>query len=153
VRRNLIFSDREAAFLRELLRHKVHFMIVGLSAAALQGASVVTQDVDLWFRDLQDPGIRRALKKLRGAYVPPLAMNPPMFVGKAVGLFDIVVNMSGLDSFDKEEKKAVEISLGKSSVKVLSLAQIIKSKRAAGRQKDKLVLPVLVDALKTLSTQ
>ena len=43
---SLIFGDREAEFLKELVRQKVEFMIVGLSAAALQGAPVVTQDID-----------------------------------------------------------------------------------------------------------
>jgi hypothetical protein len=65
VDKNLIFGDKEATFLRELIRQKVDFMIVGLSAAALQGAPVVTQDVDLWFKDLSDPGIKKALKKCR----------------------------------------------------------------------------------------
>lgn len=44
----------ELRFLRALLRRKVRFMVVGLSAAVLQGAPVVTQDVDLWFEDLND---------------------------------------------------------------------------------------------------
>ena len=60
---SLIFGDREAEFLKELVRQKVEFMIVGLSAAALQGAPVVTQDIDLWFRTLPDPGLEKALKK------------------------------------------------------------------------------------------
>ena len=42
-------NESELRFLRALLRRKVRFMVVGLSAAALQGAPVVTQDVDLWF--------------------------------------------------------------------------------------------------------
>ena len=60
----LIFGDDEIEFLKALVREKVDFMIVGLSAAALQGAPVVTQDIDLWFRQLPDPGIERALKKV-----------------------------------------------------------------------------------------
>jgi hypothetical protein len=35
--------------------------------AALQGAPVVTQDVDLWFEDLGDPGIREAFPVLEDA--------------------------------------------------------------------------------------
>lgn len=146
---NLIFTEREEAFLRELSRLKVEFMIVGLSAAALQGAPVVTQDVDLWFRDLGDPRILKALKKVRGAYVPPMLLNPPMFAGEAVNLFDIVVHMHGLGAFDEEKRRALRIPVGRSKLLVLSLEQIIKSKKAAGRPKDKLVLPVLVDVLRT----
>ncbi len=89
----LIFDEQEAEFLRELVRQKVEFMIVGLSAAALQGAPVVTQDVDLWFRSLSDPGIERALRKVHGSYVPPMMQNPPMFAGDAVGHYDVPVDL------------------------------------------------------------
>ena len=145
--KNLIFTAKEAEFLRELVRQKVEFMIVGLSAAALQGAPVVTQDVDLWFRDLGDSGIETALKKVKGSYVSPVGMNPPMFAGEAVKLFDIVLHMHGLGPFDKERVHCLCIPLGRQKVPVLSLDRIIKSKKATGRQKDKLVLPVLTDTL------
>ncbi len=151
--KDLIFTDREAEFLRELVRQKVDFMVVGLSAAALQGAPVVTQDVDLWFRDLEDPGIKRALKKVKGSYVPPAGLNPPMFEGKAVHLFDIVLHMHGLDTFEEEIKYCLRIPLGRSKVPVLSLERIIKSKEATGRQKDKIVLSVLSDALAVIREQ
>jgi hypothetical protein len=151
VRKSLIFTEKEAEFLRELVRQKVDFMIVGLSAAALQGAPVVTQDVDLWFKDLEQPGIRKALKKVGGAYVPPIALNPPMFAGESVNLFDIVMNMHGLGEFDEEKRSSIKIPLGRVKIAVLALEQIIRSKKATGREKDKLVLPVLMDALATLS--
>ena len=47
MRKPSIFTENEIRFLRELVKNRVPFMIVGLSAAALQGAPVVTQDVDL----------------------------------------------------------------------------------------------------------
>ena len=84
----LIFGEREIEFLKELVRQKVEFMIVGLSAAALQGAPVVTQAVDLWFKTLPDPGLEAVLKKLDGSYIPPIAGNPPMLAGDGVKLFD-----------------------------------------------------------------
>jgi hypothetical protein len=147
VAENLIFGDREAEFLKELMRQKVDFMIVGLAAAALQGAPVVTQDVDLWFRDLADIGIGRALKKVRGAYVPPMGHNPPMFAGDAVQLFDIVVHMHGLSPFEEEKEHLLKIPLGRFKVPVLKLERIIASKKATGRDKDKLAMKVLKDAL------
>jgi hypothetical protein len=146
----LIFSEREIEFLKELARNRVEFMIVGLAAAALQGAPVVTQDIDLWFRDLSDPGIQRALKSVRGAYVAPTMGNPPTFAGRGVELFDIVVHMHGLGAFDAEREHAIKVPLGRIKVLVLDLERIIASKKAAGRQKDRLVLGVLSDALKTI---
>lgn len=151
--KNLIFTEKEALFLRELRKQKVEFIIVGLSAAALQGAPVVTQDVDLWFKDLNDPGLKKVLKKVGAAYVPPSAHNPPLFAGDAVNLFDIVVHMHGLESFEQEKKNTLTIALGKIKVLVLSLERIIKSKKATGRQKDKIVLPVLKDALIAIKNQ
>lgn len=145
----LKFTSGEARFLRELLRRRVDFMVVGLSGAALQGATVVTQDVDLWFRDPGDPRIQQALKMVDGTYVPIIYLNPPMFVGDAVDLFDIVMNMSGLDEFDVERRNVVFVPLGRYRLPVLSLERIIVSKQAANREKDRLVLPRLKNALKT----
>src|SRR5438034_2317027 len=75
-------TENELRFLRALLRRKVRFVVVGLSAAALQGAPVVTQDVDLWFEDLSDPRIGEALREVDAAYVPPSILNPPMFASQ-----------------------------------------------------------------------
>lgn len=147
MRKNLIFGEKEAEFLKELVRQKVDFMIVGLSAAALQGAPVVTQDIDLWFRDLAAPGIRRALKKVHGAYVPSVGLNPPTFAGNGVNLFDIVVHMHGLGEFEDEVSHSIKVPLGRFRIRVLALERIIRSKKAFGRQKDRLVLRVLSDCL------
>lgn len=149
---NLIFTKNEIRFLRELVRHKVDFMIIGLSAAALQGAPVVTQDVDLWFSDLASTQLTKALKKLKSIYVPPMGNNPPMFAGDSVKLFDIVMHVHGLGKYAQVKKHAIKISLDDFKVPVLPLELIIKSKQAAGRAKDKLVLPVLKDVLKTIKS-
>jgi hypothetical protein len=137
----------ELRFLRALLRRKVRFVVVGLSAAALQGAPVVTQDVDLWFEDLSDPRIGEALREVNAAYVAPSILNPPMFAGGGVELFDIVLTMHGLESFPKELQNCVEVPLGRHKLKVLRVDRILASKRAANRPKDRLVIPVLEDSL------
>jgi hypothetical protein len=107
---------------------------------------VVTQNVDLWFEDLSDPRIREALREVGAAYVPPIEMNPPMFAGGGVELFDIVLRMDGLRSFADEFEDALEVSLGVLSVKILGLRRILASKRAANRPKDKITLQVLEDS-------
>jgi len=145
-----IFTDRERKFLQELVRRDVEFMIVGLSAAALQGAPAVTQDVDLWFKDLSDPGLLEALKKVGGVYIPPTGSTPPMFAGQSVALFDIVLTMDGLGDFQEEMENALDFRIGRVQVKVLRLSRIIASKRAANRNKDRLILPVLEDAAATI---
>jgi len=47
-------SDEELAFLGELERRGVRFLVVGMSAAILHGVPGSTQDVDLWFESLAD---------------------------------------------------------------------------------------------------
>ncbi len=145
-----LFSADEIAFLRELNRRRVDYMVVGLAAAALQGAIVVTQDIDLWFRDLADPGLHQALRSVRGGYVPPTGSQPPMLVGGAVKLFDVVTHMHGLDGFEAERANTIKIPIGRLKVPVLRLDRIIRSKEAIGRPKDLLVLPVLRDVLKVI---
>ena len=145
-----IFTSKEIRFLRVLVKHDVRFIIVGLAAATLQGAPVVTQDVDLWFENPGDPGIRKALRKVNGAYVPQIGINPPTFAGDSVNLFDIVLTMHGLGSFAKEWPKTLEFELEGTTVRVLRLDRIIQSKQAINRDKDRLVLPVLKDVLKTI---
>ena len=127
-------------------------MVVGLSAATLQGAPVVTQDVDLWFEKLGDLKISRALQTVGAAYVPPSAVNPPMLAGAGAELFDLVLRMDGLGTFAEEFKNCIEIPLGAQKLKVLSLERILASKIAANRAKDKLTIPILRDTMATIST-
>ena len=144
-----IFSERELGLLQALVDHQVEFMVVGLSAATLHGAPVVTQDVDLWIKDLSSSNFKDALQSIGASYVPTFGFNPPSLAGEGLGLFDLVMKMSGLQSFDEEKRSAEMIDIGGVAVPVLSLERIIHSKRSANRDKDKLVLPVLEDVLKT----
>ena len=143
----LPFSESELRLLCVLLKRKVRFMVVGLSAATLQGAPVVTQDVDLWFENLGELKISRAFQEVGAAYVPPSAFNPPMLAGAGSELFDIVLRMDGVGTFTEEFNRCVVIPLGRQKLKVLSLERVLASKIAANRPKDKLTIPVLRDAL------
>ncbi len=145
-----IFTAREVSFLKELHKQGVDYMIVGAAAAALQGAPIVTQDIDLWFRDLADPAVRKAVAKVGGVIVPSIGLHPPTFAGEAVELFDIVLTMHGLGTFDEEKEHSILVDLGRLPVRILALDRIIKSKETAGRPKDVLALPVLKDALATI---
>jgi hypothetical protein len=124
--------------------------VVGLSAAALQGAPVVTEDVDLWFENLSDPKLMQALIKVGAAYIPSFGYNPPMLGGLGSEPFDVALRMNGLDDFAVEWKRAVAIKVGKLKLKVLPLGRILASKMAANRPKDQRVIPVLQNTLRTL---
>ena len=140
-------TERELRFLRALGAHGVPFLIVGLSAAALQGAPVVTQDIDLWFERIDDPRLAAALRQVNGAYVPPTTLTPPMFAGEGLELFDVVLRMDGLEGFAAEWANALPMTVGDVAARVLPLARILASKRAAARPKDQLVIPVLEDVI------
>ena len=145
-----LFGEREISFLAALRTARVEFLVVGLSAAALQGAPVVTRDVDLWVNDVGDEKFLAVLKRFGAAYVPPVGLNPPMIVGKRIAVFDLVVSVHGLGSFAAEYRRSRTIDVGTTTVRVLPLDRIIASKRAVNRPKDRAVLPVLEDVLRTI---
>jgi hypothetical protein len=148
-----LLTDKEARFLEALVTEGVEFLVVGLAGAALQGAPAVTQDIDLWFRDLADDRLKRALRRVGASYIPPGPTNPPLLAGGDAGLFDVVVNMNGLGSFAQESRRAVRVRVGTVDVRVLPLDRIIASKKATDRPKDRAILPVLEDALLLLRSR
>ncbi len=133
-------TEGERAFLSALSELGVEYLLVGMSAALLQGARGATEDIDLWFRDLDDPRIGEAARRAGGFWVTRAA--PPLLGGMGER-FDVVMNMSGLPDFAQEYAGATELSLDGVVLRVLPLARIIASKRAANRTKDKAVLPAL----------
>jgi hypothetical protein len=147
------FTDKEAAFLEALVEEGVEFLVVGLAAAALQGAPAVTQDIDLWFRDLNDARLAKALGRVGAIYIPPRANHGPLFAGAGTELFDVVLKPQGLRTFAVEARRALRVPLGDAEVPVLPLARIIASKRAADRAKDRAILPVLEDVLRVIQSR
>jgi predicted nucleotidyltransferase len=73
-----ILTAAERTFLGELDRRGVRFMVVGMSAALIQGARGATEDIDLWFEDVTDPRIGEAAREAGGIWVSgAFAMGPP----------------------------------------------------------------------------
>ena len=62
-------TDAERRFLLELEARGVVYMIVGLSAASLQGANTTTLDVDLWFEMTSDPRTAEAARAVGGGWI------------------------------------------------------------------------------------
>jgi hypothetical protein len=123
----------------------IPYLIVGASAAVMQGAPLVTQDIDLWFENRLDPRLHEAAKHAGGVYVPGnFGMMPTQVGGGAIGdRIDVITTAHGLDAFAIEYDRARVLDLDGLSVRVLPLDRIIASKRAAGRPKDLAVLPAL----------
>jgi hypothetical protein len=139
-------TDAERRFLVELEARGIVYMIVGLSAAALQGANTTTLDVDLWFESTADPRIAEAARAAGGIWTSGFGMMPPQ-LGGALERFDLVNVMHGLERFAIELPGAKFMTVQGVSVRVLPLDRIIASKRAATRPKDRAVIPALEEAL------
>jgi hypothetical protein len=145
----LALEPNERAFLEALQRLGVRYLIIGMSAALLQGARGVTEDVDLWFERLDEPAIGEAARSANGFWISGnFGMRPPGLGG--LGLedrFDVVLTANGLDDFATEYAGARTVLVDGLELRVLPLARILKSKRAANRPKDQAQIPALEAAL------
>jgi hypothetical protein len=143
-----------AALWKALKEVRLEAILVGSAGAAIQGAPVTTQDFDILIRDT--PRNREKLNALAshiGAARPrklsPLA-SAVTLVGADVPVDVLFDELVGAIKFEAVRSRAVTIRLGRVGVVTASLADIIASKRAAGRPKDKAQLPVLETALRVL---
>jgi predicted nucleotidyltransferase len=137
----------EVRFLRYLKENDVPFLLVGMVAAIVQGARGMTEDLDLWFEDVSDPRIAAAARDAGGNWVSGFGMMPAQITGEGLDQIDLVVHMSGLEDFATEFARAEESELDGVSIRVLPLARILKSKRAANRPKDQAAIFQLEQAI------
>jgi hypothetical protein len=140
-----LLEPGERAFLSALEQLGVPFMVVGVGAAVMQGAPLVTQDIDLWFEDRTDPRIHEAARRGGGVFIPGhFGMMPAQVGGGEIGdRLDIVTTPEGLEGFRTEYQRALVLDLDGLLVRVLPLERIIQSKRTASRPKDLAVIPAL----------
>jgi hypothetical protein len=145
----LALEPSERAFLEALQRLGVRYLVIGMSAALLQGARGVTEDVDLWFERLDDARISEAARAANGFWISgTFGMRPPGLGG--LGLedrFDVVLTANGLNDFATEYEGARSVVVSGLELRVLPLARILASKRAANRPKDLAQIPALEVAL------
>jgi hypothetical protein len=142
-----VLTEAERRFLAELVARGVKFMVVGLTAAALQGANTTTVDIDLWFETNADPRIREAADVAGGIWISGFGMMPVRLGGPLGDRFDMVLHMSGLGRFEDEYAGSRAVTVEGVTVRVLPLARVLVSKRAADRPKDRAALPALEEAL------
>ena len=120
-------------------------MLAGMSAANLQGLLVSTVDVDLWV-GLPSRQYMRVINlclrlgaTIRSANKVYLSDDLPV---------DFIYEVSGLRDFDRELLKARRLNFHGVRIPVLTLEQICRSKRVAGRDKDNLHL-LLINQFQT----
>jgi hypothetical protein len=133
-----VLTEAERRFLTELDARGVRFLVVGLTAASLQGANTTTVDIDLWFEAADAAG---------GLYVSGFGMMPARLGGPLGDRLDVVTTITGLRAFSDEYADAPELTVEGVRLRVLPLHRIVASKRAANRPKDRAVIPALEEAL------
>jgi hypothetical protein len=140
-------TDAERALLTALEQRGVRYMVVGLSAALLEGATVATQDIDLWFHQADPEVLRVAAGEAGGFFTSGFGMQPPGFGGVGLERVDYVFAPQGLDEFEIEYSRAIDYDVEGVRLKVLPLERVLASKRAANRPKDQAQIPALEAAL------
>ncbi|MBI4607325.1 MAG: hypothetical protein HY721_35615 [Planctomycetes bacterium] len=141
------FEYRQAEEIRDALqRHGCRYLFIGKSGAVLLGFPDTTQDADI-FVD-REPGNCRALVKalveIGFALTPELTLEIERgkdFIQLKNGPFDLDVIFApdGIERFADAWKRRVEVE----GFPVCSLDDIIASKAATNRQKDRESLPRL----------
>lgn len=129
-------------------KHKIDYMFIGKSGAILLGYPSTTQDVDL-FPKKSEENCRRLILALAdvGFQLSDITKEQILrgidFVQINQDPFDIdlVFAPDGIDSFEEAQERMIVVE----DFHVASLQDIIASKRAAGREKDLVDLPLLED--------
>ena len=133
---------------RLLAKHRLDAVLIGNAAAALQGAPVTTEDFDFFIR--RTPLNVTKLKKIAADIGAPL--HQPLYPASSLFRirkpeenlqFDFMLQIAGIRSFEGVRSRATVAEFGGHPLRVASLEDIIKSKSAAGRDKDLAVMPVL----------
>ncbi len=137
---------------RIFAEHRLEAVMVGNAAAALHGAPVTTLDIDFMFRKTTTnlKKLKAVAHSLQAVIFKPYYPVSDLFrvVNDDQGLqLDFMAKLHGIRSFEGLRTRATSVSFGEHELRVASLTDIIKSKRAAGRSRDLAVLEILEKAL------
>lgn len=152
----------EAAFdplrqLDALAKREVRFVLIGGLAGRLWGSPTVTNDLDLCYaRDEANlealvAALRELRARLRGvdADVPFLLDARTLEAGDhftlvtSAGNMDVLGHPAGTAGYDELARTAVPMKIEGRDVPVAALEDLIRMKRAAGRQKDRIEVEIL----------
>jgi predicted nucleotidyltransferase len=140
------------ALAKALRAAKLEALVIGNTASMLNGAPVTTQDIDLLVRDtkLNRRKIARFAAEIGGS--APVPVSDLSKVEWIEGVLAVPVEIhydriAGGLTFSSLRARAEIVSVGDHKLRVIALRDVIRSKEAAGRPKDRAVLPILRDTL------
>ncbi len=133
---------------RALRENGLEALLIGNAAAALHGAPLTTLDVDFLFRRTPTNLMKlRAVAKDLGAviYKPhyPASQLLRLFRDEDSLQLDFMSQIHSASSYESLRNRAVTVEIDGEKLRIAALADIIESKRAAGRPRDEAVLHVL----------
>jgi hypothetical protein len=141
----------DESFLRDVVaaldRVGLEALVVGSVAAVLNGAPVMTQDLDLLIRDT--PKNREKIGKLSAALqiAAPVEVSEPSrsltLLGGALPIDILFDALPGGLTFEALRSRSSRVQIGDSAAIVAALGDVIASKEAGGRPKDVAQLPIL----------
>jgi hypothetical protein len=136
-----------------LAKHRLDAVLIGNAAAALQGAPVTTMDLDFFMRGtpLNVRKVRDIAADLKAFVEQPYYPASRLYrISREQGgvQFDFMVTIAGVRSFEGVRARSTLTTFGGNPLRVASLADVIRSKKAAGRPEDLAVLPVLQRTVK-----
>lgn len=150
---------RPIEILRVLMAHEVEFVVIGGFGAYLQGSPLPTLDVDITPRTGTDNLARlaAALEALDARIFVPtepaglafdrsaemLARGQIWNLVTVHGALDISTEPAGTTGYDDLRRAVVRITVDGLDIPVAALADIVRSKEAAARDKDRQALPTL----------
>jgi hypothetical protein len=128
--------------LQALAEEKVEFLLVGAYALAAHGYPRATMDIDIWVMPSPDnaEAVLRAVRRfgapLHDLTKADLEKEGTVFqIGVAPRRIDIITAASGL-TFDQASSRAATVEIEGIAVRIPSIADLIRNKRASGRTKD-----------------
>lgn len=144
------------AILRTLAEQGVEFIVVGGVAAAIQGATISTFDLDLVHSRKAENVERllKALELLEARYRTPgrehlrpqrshLESEGHQFLMTRSGQLDLLGVIGSGWGYKELLPCAIELEVAGVKLRVLSLEAVVKTKQEAGSEKDQATLPVL----------
>jgi len=142
-----------------LAAHGVRYVLIGGFAAVIHGSPYVTVDVDV-VPELSQGNLQLLSDALRAMHARVWTSDEPDGIpfdhdGRSLaessvwnlvtdhGRLDVTFVPSGTQGYGDLSRDAVHLTILGVETDVASLADVIRSKEAADREKDRLVLPVL----------